>query len=65
MISFDELCRLGDPLNTSSESLHQACSQPREAADMNPLPDPHMEIAFDSSWEALLSGNDAVENWGR
>lgn len=65
MISLNELCTLGDPHNTSSASLHQACSQPRTAVDMQPLPDPHMEVAFDSAWEALLSGNDAVKNWGR
>jgi hypothetical protein len=65
MISLNELCTLGDPLTTSSDSLHQACAQPRTPADMTPLPEPHMEIAFDSSWEALLSGNDAVENWTR
>lgn len=65
MISLNELCMLGDPLQTSSASLHQACAQPRSAADLQPLPDPHMEIAFDSAWEALLSGNDGVINWGR
>jgi hypothetical protein len=32
---------------------------------MEPLPEPHMEAGFDSAWEALLSGNDAVNNWGR
>ncbi|MDP2108063.1 MAG: hypothetical protein Q8J67_03340 [Rhodocyclaceae bacterium] len=65
MVSLNELCTLGDPFNTSSASLHQACSQPRTAVDMQPLPDPHMEVGFDSAWEALLSGNDAVKNWGR
>jgi hypothetical protein len=65
MVSLNELCTLGDPLNTSSDSLHQACAQPRTAADMNPLPEPHMEVGFDSAWEALLSGNDAASNWGR
>lgn len=65
MVSLNELCMLGDPLDTSSASLHEACAQPRTAADMAPLPDPHMEVAFDSAWEALLSGNDAVNNWGR
>lgn len=64
MISLNELCTIGDPLNTSSDLLHQACAQSRTPADMTPLPEPHMEIVFDSAWEALLSGNDAVENWG-
>lgn len=64
MISLNELCTLGDPLTTSSASLHQACALPRTSADMNPLPEPHMEIGFDSAWEALLSGNDAVDHWG-
>lgn len=65
MISLNELCLFGDPLTTSSDALHQACALPRSPADMTPLPEPHMEIGFDSSWEALLSGNDAVENWAR
>lgn len=65
MVSFNELCTLGDPLNTSSALLHEACAQPRTASDMAPLPEPHMEAPFDSAWEALLSGNDAVNNWGR
>lgn len=65
MISLDELCTRGDPLTTTSDSLHQACALPRTPADMAPLPEPRMEVAFDSSWEALLTGNDAIENWAR
>lgn len=53
MVSLNELCGLADPLNSS---LQQACALPRSPADMAPLPEPHTDIAFDSSWEALLAG---------
>jgi hypothetical protein len=51
MVSLNELCDSAAPLNTS---LRQACALPRSPADMTPLPEPHTDIAFDSSWEALL-----------
>lgn len=63
MISLNELCNLADPLDTSNANLRQACSLPRAPVDMSPLPEPHRDAAFDSAWEALLSGNDAAKNW--
>lgn len=57
MVSLNELCDRADPLNTS---LRQACAWPRSPADMTPLPEPHTDIAFDSSWEALLVGASPV-----
>jgi len=64
MVSLNELCTIADPLQTATESLHRACASPRTPADMNPLPDPHLDVSFDSSWEALLAGTGAVEHWG-
>lgn len=61
MVSLNELCELN---GSQSNSLHQACALPRAPADMAPLPEAHAEIAFDSSWEALLAGTAAAENWG-
>jgi hypothetical protein len=62
MVSLNELCtRTTDSLNPS---LRQACALPRAPADMAPLPEPHADIAFDSSWEALLEGSPEVMPWG-
>lgn len=58
MVSLNELCDRADPLNAS---LRQACALPRSPADMAPLPEPHTtDVAFDSSWEALLAGTSVV-----
>lgn len=57
MVSLNELCDRADPLNPS---LQQACALPRSPADMAPLPEPHTDVAFDSSWEALLAGTPAI-----
>lgn len=61
MVSLNELCDLADPLNSS---LRQACALPRSPADMAPLPEPHTDVAFDSSWEALLTGTPAISDSG-
>lgn len=61
MVSLNELCDLAAPLNSS---LQQACALPRSPADMAPLPEPHTDVAFDSSWEALLVGTPAVTKPG-
>lgn len=55
MVTLDELCTIAERSGTGSASLRQACSLPRSAVDMAPLPEPDGESAFDSSWEALLS----------
>lgn len=58
MVSLSELCNLAGPLDTTNSSLRQACALPRSPVDMNPLPEPHLGVSFDSSWEALLAGTD-------
>jgi hypothetical protein len=61
MVSLNDLCNLTNPLDPRTASLRQACALPRSSADMRPLPEPHAEVAFDSSWEALFAGSDAME----
>ena len=53
MLSLNELCSQADHLNPS---LSQACALPRAPSDMAPLPEPHADVSFDSSWEALFEG---------
>jgi hypothetical protein len=60
MVSLNELCDLPDPPNSL---LRQACALPRTPSDMNPLPEPHLDALFDSSWEALLMGTSLMEKW--
>lgn len=55
MVTLNELCTIAERTGAGSASLRQACSLPRSAADMAPLPEPDGESSFDSSWEALLS----------
>lgn len=58
MVTFNELCNASAELGKTSGPLHEACALPRSPADMCPLPKPHAEVAFDSSWDALLTGSD-------
>jgi len=58
MISLNELCDLAGPLDTTNAPLRQACASPRSPVDMDPLPEPHLDVAFDSSWDVLLTGTD-------
>lgn len=53
-MSLDQICNLSDRLDAASPALRQACSRPRSTADLSPLPEPHLDGAFDSSWQALL-----------
>jgi hypothetical protein len=62
MISFSELCRLADQSGTATPILQQACAFPRVAADLGPLPEPALDSALDSSWEALLGYQMPGEN---
>ena len=59
MKTLNDLCK-SIPADDASESLRQACALPRVPADMQPLPDPHAEAAFDSSWETLQAAADAA-----
>lgn len=59
MVTFNELCAA--TLGSSPQQddvLQRACALPRSAADMQPLPEPHAESSFDSSWEVLLAHAD-------
>lgn len=56
MVTLNDLCTIAERSGTATSQLLQACSFPRCAADMSPLPAPDGESSFDSSWEALLSG---------
>lgn len=60
MPSLNELCALLENRGDGTSPLLQACALPRSAADSAPLPEPHGEAAFDSSWEALLSAASAA-----
>ncbi|GEM_PF-2820501 len=60
MITLNELCKLASNSNATTVSLGHACALPRSPVDMRPLPEPHCEFAFDSSWEALFTGTDAA-----
>ncbi len=62
MVTLNELCSLTAGLSTTTPSLREACSVPRSPVDMVPLPDPHQGFSFDSSWEALFTGTDLVDN---
>lgn len=55
MITFSELCAVSVESLATNDALRQACALPRSATDMKPLPEPHAESGFDSSWEALLA----------
>ncbi len=58
MLTLNDLCNSALAAGTATESLRHACSLPRSGSDMSPLPEPHAESAFDSSWENLLAGVD-------
>lgn len=60
MITFNELCAATAESSVANDALRQACALPRSASDMKPLPEPHAESGFDSSWEALLANVDKV-----
>lgn len=60
MITFNELCATTVESSAANDALRQACALPRSAGDMKPLPEPHAESGFDSSWEALLANVDQV-----
>lgn len=60
MVSLNELCKNTARLSTATAALRHACALPRSPADMCPLPEPHAELPFDSSWETLFSGTDRV-----
>ncbi|MBI4984928.1 MAG: hypothetical protein HZC24_06175 [Rhodocyclales bacterium] len=64
MITLNELCDLTAKSGTTTADLRQACAQPRSAADMRPLPEPHEEFPFDSAWEALFTGTSLPEEPG-
>lgn len=54
MNTLNELCAIAERTGSASFPLRQACALPRSAADQRPLPVPHSEAAFDSSWEAVM-----------
>lgn len=56
MYTLNDICHIANLSENGSAPLRHACASPRSAADMAPLPAPHAESAFDSSWEALLAG---------
>jgi len=56
MVTLNELCNENSVFGSSTDPLREACALPRSPEDMKPLPLPHAEEAFDSSWESLLSG---------
>ena len=58
MVTLNDLCNSALESGTATELLHQACALPRTPCDMQPLPEPHIELSFDSSWETLLAGVD-------
>lgn len=60
MVTFNELCAASAESLSANDALRQACALPRSAIDMKPLPEPHAESGFDSSWEALLANADRV-----
>lgn len=60
MVTFNELCAATAESPAANDALRQACALPRSATDMKPLPEPHAESGFDSSWEALLANVDKV-----
>jgi hypothetical protein len=60
MVTLDQLCSLSENLGTTTDSLRCACASPRSPVDMSPLPEPHEEFAFDSSWEALFAGTEVA-----
>jgi hypothetical protein len=62
MITFNELCAASAESPAANDALRQACALPRSASDMKPLPEPHAESGFDSSWEALLANVEGVAN---
>lgn len=55
MNSLNQLCSIAGLAGGSNSPLNQACLMPRSSSDLQPLPDPHFETPFDSSWEVLLS----------
>ncbi|HEY6896661.1 MAG TPA: hypothetical protein VI279_05315 [Rhodocyclaceae bacterium] len=61
MVTLDQLCSLSEHLDGATDSLRCACAAPRSPVDLRPLPEPHGEFAFDSSWEALFSGTGVAE----
>lgn len=61
MVSLNELCDLTAGLGTTTTVLRQACALPRTPVDSIPLPTPHAEFPFDSSWEALFTGTDLLD----
>lgn len=64
MPTLQQLCTIveqSEPGATPSPLL-QACAMPRSSVDLTPLPEPHGEAPFDSSWDMLLgSVADRVE----
>lgn len=60
MFTFNELCAAAAGSPAANDVLRQACALPRSAADLKPLPEPHAETNFDSSWEVLLANTDTV-----
>jgi hypothetical protein len=56
MVTLNELCNSTSVFGSSTDPLREACALPRSPEDMKPLPLPHAEEAFDSSWETLLAG---------
>lgn len=55
MTTFNDLCTSFEHSGNESPLLRNACSRPRSAVDLRPLPEPHGEASFDSSWDALTS----------
>jgi len=60
MLTLDGLCNLAAGSTMTTAPLREACALPRSMADARPLPAPHAEFAFDSSWEALFMGTDVA-----
>lgn len=64
MVTLNELCNDMAGMSTANAALQQACALPRSPVDMRPLPEPHAEAPFDSSWETLLVNIDTAKKPG-
>ncbi len=58
MPTLQELCYIVENSGPGAVPLPlmQACALPRSSVDLVPLPEPHSEAFFDSSWEVLMAG---------